>query len=290
MTGWRTLRECLTDLEAHGQLVRVDAPVDPYLELAAIQRRAFRAKAPALLFTRVKGTSFPVLTNLFGTRERLCHIFRHSLPTARALLQAAADPAAALRGPWSFFAALPGLPRLLPRVKRAGPQPPEPRQCWMPLRARRFAQITAAWRRRPLHHLPLVYSEDPDHSGPRPPTWELPRAGWRARLARRVGLHYQIIGGWGVHHATPWPGAWPCPCTSMWAAPPASPWRRSCPCPKASRSCASPVCRTDGAAPLPARQSCPCPCLPRRISASAGTSCPASNPKAPLATMWATTA
>ena len=52
MAGWRNLRECLTDLEAHGQLVRVDAPVDPYLELAAIQRRAFRAKAPALLFTQ----------------------------------------------------------------------------------------------------------------------------------------------------------------------------------------------------------------------------------------------
>ena len=58
----------------------------PHLELAAIQRRAFRAKAPALLFTRVKGTPFPMLSNLFGTRERLHFIFRHSLPAVEAVL------------------------------------------------------------------------------------------------------------------------------------------------------------------------------------------------------------
>ena len=53
--------------------------MDPYLELAHIQRRAFRSKSPALLFTRVKGCSFPMLANLFGTTERLHYIFRDSL-------------------------------------------------------------------------------------------------------------------------------------------------------------------------------------------------------------------
>ena len=74
--SYRNLQECVQDLEANGHLVRIDAEVDPHLELAAIQRRAFRAKAPALLFTRVKGTPFPMLSNLFGTRERLHFIFR----------------------------------------------------------------------------------------------------------------------------------------------------------------------------------------------------------------------
>ena len=54
--SYRNLQECVQDLEANGHLVRIKTEVDPHLELAAIQRRAFRAKAPALLFTRVKGT------------------------------------------------------------------------------------------------------------------------------------------------------------------------------------------------------------------------------------------
>ena len=69
--GYANLNRCLADLEAQGQLRRVDVELDPCLELAAVQRRAFRAKAPALLFTRVKDTRFPMLANLFGTRERL---------------------------------------------------------------------------------------------------------------------------------------------------------------------------------------------------------------------------
>lgn len=53
--SYRNLQECVADLEANGHLVRIEAEVDPHLELASIQRRAFRAKAPALLFTRGQG-------------------------------------------------------------------------------------------------------------------------------------------------------------------------------------------------------------------------------------------
>lgn len=73
--GYTTLRQCVDDLERNGMLRRIDAEVDAHLELASIQRRAFRAGAPALLFTRVRGSSFPMLCNLFGTRERLHFIF-----------------------------------------------------------------------------------------------------------------------------------------------------------------------------------------------------------------------
>ena len=107
--SYRNLQECVADLEASGHLVRIEAEVDPHLELAAIQRRAFRAKAPALLFTRVKGTPFPMLSNLFGTRERLHFIFRRSLPAVEAVLAAKADPAAAIKRPLQSLKALPGL-------------------------------------------------------------------------------------------------------------------------------------------------------------------------------------
>jgi 3-polyprenyl-4-hydroxybenzoate decarboxylase len=48
--GYRSLRVPL-DLERHRQLVRVGEEVDPP-EMAEIQRRAFYAGAPALLFEK----------------------------------------------------------------------------------------------------------------------------------------------------------------------------------------------------------------------------------------------
>ena len=101
--GYAGLQECVRDLEARGDLLRVDVPVDPHLELAAIQRRAFRAGAPALLFTRVAGTGFPVLANLFGTRERLRFLFREGLAATEAVLAGKADPLGLLRRPGRAF-------------------------------------------------------------------------------------------------------------------------------------------------------------------------------------------
>ncbi len=49
----------------------IAAPVDPYLEIAEITVRVVRAGGPALLFTNVRGSEFPVLTNQFGTRKRM---------------------------------------------------------------------------------------------------------------------------------------------------------------------------------------------------------------------------
>ena len=49
LSMYRNLRQCVDDLEATGQLRRIDAPVDPNLEAAEIQRRVFRAGGPALL-------------------------------------------------------------------------------------------------------------------------------------------------------------------------------------------------------------------------------------------------
>ena len=58
-------------LAAEGELHQVDVEVDPYLEIAEIHRRVIERQGPALLFTRVKGSTFPVATNLFGSSRRL---------------------------------------------------------------------------------------------------------------------------------------------------------------------------------------------------------------------------
>lgn len=68
---YKDLREFIAALEESGELVRVRAEVDPYLEITEICDRTLRAGGPALLFENVKGHSMPVLGNLFGTPKRV---------------------------------------------------------------------------------------------------------------------------------------------------------------------------------------------------------------------------
>src|SRR6476646_1268289 len=100
--GYRTLRECVSDLERNKQLVRINTEVDAHLEVAEIQRRVYAAGGPALLFTRVKGCQFPMVCNLFGTMERARFMFRDSLDRVRKLIELKIDPTAALRHPLKY--------------------------------------------------------------------------------------------------------------------------------------------------------------------------------------------
>ena len=69
------LREWIALLERSGELVRVQAEVDPYLEVTEIVDRTVRAGGPALLFERPKGSRLPLLVNQFGTERRMCLAF-----------------------------------------------------------------------------------------------------------------------------------------------------------------------------------------------------------------------
>lgn len=66
-----SLGEFLTLLRSEHELVEISSPVDPHLEIAEIHRRVIERGGPALLFTNVKGSNFPVVTNLFGTTRRV---------------------------------------------------------------------------------------------------------------------------------------------------------------------------------------------------------------------------
>ena len=61
----------MAHLEARGALVRVREPVSPVLEITEIHTRLLADKGPAVLFENVEGSTMPVLTNLFGTVERV---------------------------------------------------------------------------------------------------------------------------------------------------------------------------------------------------------------------------
>ena len=196
--GYKNLRACVADLERAGQLVRIDAKLDPFLELASVQRRAFRAGAPALLFTRVQGTRFPVLANLFGTRERLRFVFRDSLRALESLFRLKAD-LAELRHFWRYG----GIPRLLwnarPRFVPDGPA------LAGACRLSELPQLVG-WPKDggAFVTLPLVYTEAPDAPG-----WMRSNLGmYRVQISggayekdAEAGLHYQIHRGIGAHHA-----------------------------------------------------------------------------------------
>ena len=68
---YNDLRDFIAALEAQGELKRVKAEVDPYLEITEICDRTLRAGGPALLFENVKGHDMPLLGNLFGTPKRV---------------------------------------------------------------------------------------------------------------------------------------------------------------------------------------------------------------------------
>src|ERR687892_1418002 len=69
------LRAWIALLEREGELVRVDAEVDPDLEVTEIVDRTVKSGGPALLFTNPKGSERPLLINQFGTERRMSLAF-----------------------------------------------------------------------------------------------------------------------------------------------------------------------------------------------------------------------
>lgn len=65
------LRDFIAQLEVKGLLTRIQYPVSPYLEMTVVSDKVLQKSGPALLFTNPKDYHTPVLTNLFGTVERV---------------------------------------------------------------------------------------------------------------------------------------------------------------------------------------------------------------------------
>ncbi len=67
----KDLRAYLEVLKKEDEIIYIDTPVDPCLEIAEIHRRVIEKGGPALFFRNVQGSTFPVVTNLFGTERRI---------------------------------------------------------------------------------------------------------------------------------------------------------------------------------------------------------------------------
>jgi len=195
--GYRNLQECIDDLERQGGLVRIEAEVDPHLEAGAIQRRVYRAGGPALLFTRPKGSAFPMLGNLFGTLERTRWLFRDALRGVETLVRAKVNPRELLKNPAALLRVPLAARTLLPkRVRQA------------PILAHRvgLAQLPqlVSWPQDggAFVTLPQVYTEDPAAPG-----WRHSNLGmYRVQISGNdygpgeAGMHYQIHRGIAIHH------------------------------------------------------------------------------------------
>jgi 4-hydroxy-3-polyprenylbenzoate decarboxylase len=195
--GYRNLHECVRDLQRTGQLVRLEE-VDPHLEAAEIHRRVCAAGGPAILYARVKGCRFPMVSNLFGTIERARYLFRDTLGLVQRLVDLKLDPRQALRHPLQSARALPAAWAMRPKFVRSGPILAHQTNigslpqlvCW-PDDGGAF--IT----------LPAVYTEDvmrPGWPSSNLGMYRIQMSGGRYVPERQIGLHYQIHRGIGVHH------------------------------------------------------------------------------------------
>jgi 4-hydroxy-3-polyprenylbenzoate decarboxylase len=68
---YRDLRDFIAQLETLGELRRVEAAIDPHLEMTEVCSRVLNQGGPALLFEKPTGHRIPVLGNLFGTPRRV---------------------------------------------------------------------------------------------------------------------------------------------------------------------------------------------------------------------------
>jgi 4-hydroxy-3-polyprenylbenzoate decarboxylase len=197
--GYRTLSSCLRDLEATGQLVRIEQEIDPRLEAAEIQRRVFQAGGPAILYARVKDCRFPMVSNLFGTMDRVRYIFRDTLDAVRRLVEARRDPAELARHPLATIGLLRTAAKMRPARVLSGPVLSRQATIGELPHLQSWPDDGGAF-----VTLPQVYSEDPNGPGWRRSNLGMYRvqlSGGRYRQDQEVGLHYQIHRGIGVHHA-----------------------------------------------------------------------------------------
>lgn len=196
--GYKSLADCVADLEKHGHLIRIKEEVDPYLEMAAIHLRVYERQGPALYFEKVKGSEFPAVSNLFGTLERSKFMFRDSLDKVEQLVNLRSDPIKALKNPFKLpgigFTALTALPlkQSFKSVFKKTTISALPQIVNWPMDGGPF--IT----------MPQVYTEDIDKPGilnANLGMYRIQLSGNDYELNEEIGLHYQIHRGIGVHQS-----------------------------------------------------------------------------------------
>ncbi|HJO30638.1 MAG TPA: menaquinone biosynthesis decarboxylase [Acidobacteriota bacterium] len=192
---YSNLQSFVSALESANELRRIDALVDPYLEIAEIYDRVVKQEGPALLFENVRGSDYPLLINPLGSARRIeLALGRHPSEIGASLLELA-----------------------------QAAQPPQPRKLWKhrsTIREVLWNMRVSRVRRAPVHQ--VIENPDlsrlpvqtcwPEDGGPfitfglvitkDPETRQRNVGLYRIQVydATTAGMHWQIQKGGGFHY------------------------------------------------------------------------------------------
>ncbi len=212
----RNLRTFLDLLRKENEIIPIEAEVDPYLEAAEIHRRVIDQGGPALLFKRVKGSPYAVVTNLFGTARRIELAFG---PKPEALVREFVHLAESLLPPrsselWKHRSLALDALRLGTRNTRRAPVT---EVLDRPAKLNELPVLTT-WQEDggPFITLPLVYTENPLTKKHNLGIYRL-----QVYDSHSTGLHWQIQKGGGFHYQEAEAQGKPLPVTVFLGGPPA---------------------------------------------------------------------
>ncbi len=211
-----SLRSFIDLLHREDEIVEIMAEVDPYLEIAEVHRRVIEEQGKALLFRNTKGSSFPVVTNLFGTKKRIDLAFGgrplEFVRRAVEMVDILIPPKP--RKLWEYRDM--AMTALKLGTKKVGRAPVlESRQEQVDLERIPLLQL---WHEDGGHFvtLPLVYTESPVTGKSNLGMYRMQRYG-----KTTTGMHWQIGKGGGFHYFEAEQQNKPLPVTVFLGGPPA---------------------------------------------------------------------
>ena len=196
--GYRSLRDCVNDLDRNGHLIRLTDPIDAHLEAAEIQRRVYANGGPAILFENVVSCRYSMVSNLFGTLDRARFIFRDTFENVQRAIQLKVAPEEALKHPLKYWRAPFIAWQMRPKSVRNGAVLSNQIKVSDLPKLKSWPDDGG-----PFVTLPQVYSEDVSAPGLGKSNMGMYRvqlSGNQYEQDLQIGLHYQIHRGIGVQH------------------------------------------------------------------------------------------
>jgi UbiD family decarboxylase len=193
--GFDSLKQYLKRLEREGELLRITAEVDPFLEAPAIAVRAMLEGKPALLFENIRGSKYPLAMNLLASDRRLEIALGEDPGTLGAQLLHFVESIMPPKPAQAVSALKPLLNRLISaRVRRTSPE--QPREILSPPDLTKLP-ILQTWPddAGKFVTLPQVFTYDPQTNKRNLGMYRMQVFG-----PSETGMHWQIQKGGGFHY------------------------------------------------------------------------------------------
>jgi 4-hydroxy-3-polyprenylbenzoate decarboxylase len=193
--AYKSLQQCINDLDDNGYLKSITKESNPDLDMASIHLDEFAKNGKAIFFSKIKGSKFKAVSNLFGSVSRSKFMFRDSLQTVKDLIEIKINPLVAFKKPFRTFLTALNIIYAIPKKVKF--------KDFNEVRIEDLPQIKC-WKNDggAFITLPQVYSEDIDNPGIMNSNLGMYRvqlSGNNYILNKEIGMHYQLHRGIGVH-------------------------------------------------------------------------------------------